>query len=66
MAEKQKNTVGTSAIAELYGVSVPVIHGMLERGEIAGRKAGRNWKIPRTELTRLEQELNSRGSGVTQ
>ncbi len=61
MAAKVKNTVGTPSVAELLGVSNNVIHGMLERGEIAGTRAGRNWKIPRSEYERLERELNSRG-----
>ncbi len=53
----KKNTVGTTTIAELLGVSRSVIIGMLERREIAGVRAGRNWRIPLSEKQRLEREL---------
>jgi excisionase family DNA binding protein len=57
----EKSTVSTSKIAALLGANRQTVQRMLERGEIAGTRAGRNWKIPRSELERLEKELNSRG-----
>ena len=53
----RKMTVGTQQIAEALGVSVSTVRGMLERRELRGTRAGRNWRIPRSELERVTREL---------
>jgi excisionase family DNA binding protein len=55
--KKEKNTVTTRAIADVLGVSTVTVQGMLERRELRGTRAGRNWRIPRSELERVKGEL---------
>jgi excisionase family DNA binding protein len=53
----QKTTVGTQQIADTLGVSISTVRAMLERRELRGTRAGRNWRIPRSELERVKKEL---------
>ncbi len=42
-------------VAEHFSVSKEMITGYLKRGYIKGIRVGRLWRIPRSELERLEK-----------
>ncbi len=48
-----KGAISLEEYAKYVDVSVKVLHGMRERGELAAVRFGREWRIPRSEAFRV-------------
>jgi len=46
----------TEEVAKIYRVHVETIRRKIREKSLAGIKVGRHWRIPRTELGRIQQE----------